>query len=799
MLPEDAPSADRRTGLPMPVTLNLPGGAASPVLQQSTAFWSQVEVPLTAEQKAAISHIEGPLLVVAGPGSGKTTVITYRVAYLTQVAGVDPASLLVVTFTKAAADEMKRRAARAAGAAAARVTFGTFHALAYRILRHAGGGQPLRVLNDDDQLGLLRRLVRHLGLNSDDETVMQAQAEISRMRAFSQEPAEFRPKNMAPADFRRLWAAYCRAKEEQGMQDFDDLLHGALGVLQQRSDLLAAYRKRYHFVMVDEFQDTNPVQWELVRLLAAPRNNLCVVGDDDQSIYGWRGASPQFLLQFPQVYPGAARVTLDLNHRCPLPVVEAANRLAAHNKQRFAKRIRAVRERGISVQLMAPADSLQEAEEIAALIKRGGVPLSHWAVIYRTNQQAHVIAQVLSREQIPFRALGGLPNLYRRWPVQDVLCYLRAALGDSAAVEPVINRPSRYISRAVLEEAKRIAARRGCRLLDAIGETELLRSWQLRPVEELRDHLQRLALMNAPQAIGYVRRVVGYDDYIQEYCAREGGSAEEMLGLLAEVERTVPDVPLMAFLAHVDAYSSRSDWAAGAGEEAVTLLTCHKAKGLEFPRVVVAGVTDKMLPHRGSENPEEERRLLYVAMTRASERLWLSAPCSYEGREVQPSPFIAEALGPAALAYLAGEQKAAAGRAPAAAKQAMLTGPAASPRATAAPVLAPEGFRPNAASGKVPAAPAVPAQGSRPGAAPAPAAQVVHSNGVPLASTRPTPAPTGIRPGMAVRHVRHGEGRIESVDPERQRVTIDFGGKRLSLDLSWCLGSPEFFEILAGD
>lgn len=756
------PSAGRRTGLPVAFDL-IPGGGSSFVMQQSGSFWSQVDIPLTAEQKTAITHKDGPLLVVAGPGSGKTTVITYRVAYLTQVAGVSPSSLLIVTFTKAAADAMKRRSQRAAGPVASRVTFGTFHALAYRILRQAGPQQRLVILNDDQQLGLLRQLVRHLGLNSDDETVLQAQAEISRMRAFDQSPADFRPKNLTPADFRRLWEGYCQAKEEQGVLDFDDLLQGALQLLQQRPDVLEAYRQRYHYVMVDEFQDTNPVQWELVRLLAAPRNNLCVVGDDDQSIYGWRGASPQFLLQFPRMYPGAVKVTLDVNHRCPPPVVEASNQLAAHNRQRFDKQIRSVRKRGVPVQLLAPADTLEEGQQIAELIKRSGVPRSHWAVIYRTNQQAHVIAQVLSQEGVPFRAMGGLPNLYRRWPVQDVLSYLRAAVGDTGAVEPVINRPTRYISRAVLQEAKRIAARTRCDLLDAIGQTGLLRSWQLRPVEELKDHLRRLALMNAPQAIGYVRRVVGYDEYIQEYCAREGGAADEMLGLLSEVERTVPDLPLMAFLAHVDAFSIRDSLTAGDGEDAVTLLTCHKAKGLEFPRVVVAGVIDKLLPHRGAEDVEEERRLLYVAMTRASDRLWLSVPRSYEGREVKPSPFIEEALGPAALAYLAGEYQAAAGSAPAAAKQAV-------------------------SGGSVQGNQAVPAQAGR---GPSQVGAAVLAG--------PAPSPEMLHPGVVVRHLRHGQGKVESVDMERQRVTVDFGGKRLSLDLAWCLGSPQFFQILGGD
>ncbi len=606
---------------------------------------------LTESQAQAVTHGDGPLLVVAGPGSGKTTVIVRRVAYLTRVRGVDPASLLVVTFAKAAADAMKTRAAQAAGPmVASRATFGTFHGLAYRILKHADPGRRLRILEEDKQLQLIRQIMREIGLNTDDETVQEAVTEISRMRASTSDPKAFKPRGMTITDFRQLWNSYGLAKERHGVIDFDDLLHQALEALHSQPDLLAGYRMRYNYILVDEFQDTNAVQWAIIRLLAEPKKNLCVVGDDDQAIYGWRGASPSFLLSFPTIFPGAMRVTLDLNHRCPPPVVDAANRLAAENRNRFGKVIRSAARGGMPIELLNPADSLQEAETVVGLIKSAGAPLTDWALIYRTNQQAHAIAQVMAREGVPYRALGGLPNLYRRWPVQDLLAYLRAATGDPFAIEPVLNRPTRYVSKAVAQEARRIAEARGCDLLTAISLTGLLRSWQLRPLEELQDHLRAIRLMTAPDAIGYVRSIVGYDDYIKEYSAKEGGSADEMLGLLAEVERTSPRLMLTAFLAQVDSFSSQVNQRVADGEDAVTLVTCHKAKGLEFRRVVVVGAIDKLLPHRGTDDLEEERRLMYVAMTRASERLWLSSPRAYEGREAQPSPFIEEALGRGTLA-----------------------------------------------------------------------------------------------------------------------------------------------------
>ena len=616
---------------------------------------------LTPEQARAVTHAAGPLMVVAGPGSGKTTVIARRIGYLIAAGGVDPGSLLVLTFTKAAADALKARTAETAGqAAAARAFFGTFHGLAYRMLRHAQRGSPLRILTEDQQFQLIRRLMRAMGLNTDDEAVQDVLTDLSRLRAVpaappsfqpgavSPVPAAFRPQALAPAEFDALLRRYAQAKAERGLRDFDDLLHEALAFLRGSPEALAAYRRRFAHILVDEFQDTNPVQFELVRLLAEPRRNLCVVGDDDQAIYSWRGASPEFLLAFTSHYPEAVRVTLAVNHRCPPPVVEAANRLVAHNVKRIGKVIRSARVSGGPVRLLTPADTLAEAEEIARLVRGSGAPPSDWAVIYRTNQQAHVLAEVLSREGIPYRALGGLPNLYRRWPVQDVLAYLRAAAGDGTAILPVLNRPNRYLARAVVEEAGRIAAATHGDVLAAIGQTGLLRTWQLRPVEELQDHLRAIGRMTAPDAIGYVRTVIGYDDYLREYAARAGGNAEELLGLLAEVERTAPRLMLPAFLAHVETFSAEADRRVPDGAPAVTLVTCHRAKGLEFPRVVVAGAVDRLLPHRSNADVEEERRLMYVAVTRASEQLWVSVPRSYEGRECRPSPFVAELLGPAA-------------------------------------------------------------------------------------------------------------------------------------------------------
>lgn len=719
--------------------------------------------PLNAAQQAAIAHVNGPLLVIAGPGSGKTTVITHRAAHLTKTAGIDPSSLLVVTFTKAAAESMKARTAAVAGAQiASRITFGTFHALAYRILRHSVPDQPLRLIDEEEQFGLIRALMRHLELNTDDDAVTEALAELSRARNTLGGSAGFAPKGLKPAEFQALSRAYEEEKQRRGAMDFDDLLVRCLEVLRTRPEELAAYRKRWRYLMVDEFQDTNEVQFEIIRLLAEPLRNICVVGDDDQSIYGWRGASPRFLLEFPRRYPGCETITLDVNYRCPSPVVLAANKVIGHNRERFGKTVRPAERRGQAIEYLTPLDSLNEAEQVVKLVQGSRRPLADWAVIYRTNQQAHAIAQAMARSVVPFRTLGGLPNLYKRWPVQDVLCYLRLAAGEwtAANLEQIINRPNRYVSRKVLQEAQAVASRTGLDLLQAIGHTGLLKSWQMRPIEDLGDHLRRMAGMTGPEAIGYVRSVIGYDDYLKEYAERAGGAADEMLTLLGEVQRTASPVPIPAFLAEVESFSARTQQAASTrgheGLDEVTLVTCHKAKGLEFPCVVVVGAVSSLMPHRGSEDYEEERRLFYVAMTRAKERLVFSSPAAAEGREASPSPFVAEALGQEVL------------------RQA-------------------EGARPRAASAPEPEVRAVPKP------APKQRKRKVDrfNEKVEMWAGSAWSTAVSLGPGTVVEHGRHGRGVIESVDQERRRVTVDFGGQRISLDLTWCMATPGAFRILA--
>ncbi len=685
---------------------------------------------LTPAQREAIAHRDGPLLVVAGPGSGKTAVIAHRTTRLL-AAGVPARNLLVVTFTRAAAAEMKSRAEALAGRPAAGALFCTYHSLAYRILHRAEPGRRLSVLPEDAQFGILRALVHQLGLPVDEETVLTAQSEISR-RANCADPAGFQPSGINREDFTRLLQGYAAEKQRRGVIDFDDLMTEAVRTLHQSLALLQRLRDQWQYLMVDEFQDTNLLQWELTRLLSEPRQNLCVVGDDDQAVYSWRGGSPDFLLDFPRVFPGCGVVKLEINHRCPAAVVKPASRLIARNTRRVEKRLQArPGSDGPAPQVLRPADSAAEATQVLQILDEGrrrGREYRDYAIIYRTHDQAHAVAQALVRAGIPCRTLGGLPNLYRRWVAQDVLAYLRLAAGDQdpALVAQIINRPNRYISRQALQAA----AAGGGTLLPALAEAAGLARWQRERVVELGGHLRRLGTLTAPEAIAYVRAQIGYDDYIREYCEQKGGEVGEMLGLLAELAAGAPPVPVPAFLQQVESYGARRpETDTAEGDDAVTLVTCHRAKGLEFPVVILIGAVDGMMPHRSAETVEEERRLFYVAMTRTRAELYISAPRAREGREAKPSPFIAEAG---------------------------LTDAQAPQPARAVPAGAPPG---------------VPGLAAR---------------------------DDSLQPGTGVYHARYGRGRIESVDRDGGHLTVDFAGKRLSLDLQWCLHTPAFFRILPG-
>lgn len=646
---------------------------------------------LNPEQAAAVTHRAGPLLILAGAGSGKTRVLTHRIAWLLEQ-GVDPWQILAVTFTNKAAGEMRQRVAELVGAErAGKVVLGTFHAACVRFLRRdaevVGYPQSFTIYDDDDQRRLIRAICREQGLPPKKWPAARFQAKIDRAKNQLISPAEYAATmGDGPDDPTvRVYQAYERALRNAGAADFNDLLGLVVRMWREHPAVLERYRDRFRYLLVDEYQDTNRAQYELVRLLAARDRNVTVVGDDDQSIYSFRGADIRNILDFQRDFPDATVVRLERNYRSTANILKAAHAVVRHNRGRMDKELWTDVGDGEPIRLLVGDDADEEAElvvsEIRRLVRAGRRP-GEIAVIYRTNRASRAFENALARARLPF-VLVGARRFFERREVRDVVAYLRLILNpaDNAACARVIDVPARGIGPKTVEELRALAARRGEPLLEAArvyGEGAGRRRGAVRSFVALIDRLAEAARTASPSAlVGLVVEESGYADALR---AEDTDDARERLENLAELARAVEaeigsssgatgdrglvaDLggrsggetwaeerdPLRDFLDRAS-LASDSDELPDAGEEGrVTLLTAHLAKGLEFPVVFVAGMYEGGFPHFRAQlehEIEEERRLVYVALTRAREQLYLSRPrrhLSLDGggwRQVTPSRFL---------------------------------------------------------------------------------------------------------------------------------------------------------------
>ena len=606
---------------------------------------------LNPQQREAVQHVEGPLLILAGAGSGKTRVITHRISHLIQQHGVYGPSILAVTFTNKAAGEMRERVLRLLGGrlADAGPTVSTFHSFCVRLLRRDGA--PLgelrpgfttafQIYDAEDQLALIKGIYKRLGL---DEKFMQhraALARISHAKNHQQTPADL---YQAAADPKLARLAKVFDDYENGLQaanalDFDDLLLWAVRLLRHDPETRAAWNRRLAFLMIDEYQDTNRAQYELMRLLSAERRNVAVVGDEDQSIYGWRGADINNILDFEKDFPDARVIRLEQNYRSTRTIIEAAGAVVAHNKARKGKWLHTKNEEGTPVCYYEASDGEQEAAFIASTIEsiRHAEPDARVAVLYRTNFQSRQIEEALRRHRIPYLVVGGF-SFYQRAEVKDLLAYAKLLLNpnDNVSLQRVLNVPARGIGRTTVEQLDALAARQQCSLWQAIenscdqrllgARAEAALGAFRRLVAELRDGLPAWA---PDQVLSEILERTGYTRMLE---ADGTPDSETRLGNLQELVSAAADArdrgeTLVEFLdqAALIADADEIDEAAP-----VSLLTMHNAKGLEFPVVFIAGMEEGLFPHSRSrdseEQLEEERRLCYVAMTRAEKRLYLSS------------------------------------------------------------------------------------------------------------------------------------------------------------------------------
>jgi len=616
---------------------------------------------LNPQQAAAVRHPGGPLLVLAGAGSGKTRVLTARIAYLIQEQGVAPQRIFAVTFTNKAAGEMRSRVATLLGADPKGLWIGTFHSLSARLLRREaaalGFGPNFTIYDQDDSESFIKRLLEQRGLSPKANPPRAIHAVISSAKNHLLLPEELgaqaeSPLERAAAD---IYATLGPALRQANAMDFDDLLLHPLTLFREHPERLAYWQQRFEHVLVDEFQDTNAAQYRLVKLLAAQHTNLCVVGDDDQAIYGWRGADVRHMLSFQQDFPGATLIKLEQNYRSTQVILDAANGVIAENTRRLGKTLFTATPGGEPVTLLAAADERDEAEWLAAeLVRRSAeadVPYEGMAILYRTNAQSRPLEEAFRFRGIPYRLVGAV-SFYERREVKDVLAYLRliANPADDEAFVRIVNVPRRGIGDASLSQLLRTATQWGRPLLETARAAE--RIADLRPnvreafqaLARLIDELRaRVADADPATALEQVIAAVGYGPYL----ADEGPEGIERLENVQEL--------IAGAAAWAETAVDEGDQGTG-DPTGVTLMTVHMAKGLEWPVVTLAGLEDGLFPlARAAAEPgglEEERRLCYVGLTRAREKLYLSwARTRYRnGRlELSESSRFLEALPPAVV------------------------------------------------------------------------------------------------------------------------------------------------------
>lgn len=601
-------------------------------------------------QTQAIMHKDGPMMVLAGPGSGKTTVITHRIQYLTKEYGIDPGDILVITFTRAAAEEMRERYEALTGGGS-RVTFGTFHSIFFRILKLAYRYTADNIVREEQQMQFVRELAQAGGLEPEDENEFAASilSEISSVKGERIALEHYYSKNCPDAVFRQLYAGYEDKMRRAGLIDFDDMMVLCLELFTERKDILSAWQKRYRYILIDEFQDINRLQYEIVRMLAKPEDNLFIVGDDDQSIYRFRGAKPEIMLGFERDYPGAGRILLDVNYRSTEEIVAPALRLIGENQKRFSKTIHTTGRHGKNVITKLWQDPGEENLAIAREIQlylQSGVRSGDIAVLYRTNAGPRFLMEKLMEYNLPFRTRDTVPNLYEHWISRNILTYIRIAMGSRAREDilQVINRPKRYISRDAMPDETVSFEKMKAFYAD--------KDWIAERIESLEGDLRAIARMSPLAAVNYIRQGMGYDEYLIEYAAFRRMRPEELLETADELKESAAGFKTFdEWFAHIEAYKEellRQAAQRRTETDAITLATMHSAKGLEFPIVYILDANEGITPHSRAmldEDMEEERRLFYVAMTRAKTRLHVYAVRERYHKKAEVSRFVWEYLG----------------------------------------------------------------------------------------------------------------------------------------------------------
>lgn len=604
-------------------------------------------------QTSAIQHKDGPMLVLAGPGSGKTATLVERTKNLIIKDGVSPSNILVITFTKAAANEMKQRFIKemeqeTGGCGIPQVTFGTFHAIFFMVLKLAYHYNSSNIISDETKYQAMRELISRYGLEYRDENelISGILGEISMIKNSRISLEYFYSTQCGEDVFRKIYRDYENFLKKHRLIDFDDMLTLTYELFKERPDILSAWQKKYQYILVDEFQDINQIQYDIVRMLAAPENNLFLVGDDDQSIYRFRGSKPEIMLHVPKDYPDVKQIQLDVNYRCPKEVVEVSQKLILQNKERFPKKVVAEKS-GESVRFQQFNTQRDEIlfiiKEIEARLQKG-YALSDIAILFRTNMQPRFLMEQLMAYNVDFKTRDQIPNLYDHWIAKDIRTYINIARGSRERKDflMILNKPKRYIGRDSL-----------CESQVAFDEWEKVydeQPWIAERIEKLHYDIKMLEKMAPFAAINYIRHGIGYDDYIEEYAQYRNLNKEDLFDVLDELQASAKGFcNYDAWELHIQEYTDELREKAKSKQEnpnAVTLSTLHSAKGLEFKSVFIIDANQGVAPYKKAvldKDVEEERRLFYVGMTRAIEDLTICSVKELHNKKAEVSQFVLEA------------------------------------------------------------------------------------------------------------------------------------------------------------
>ena len=614
---------------------------------------------LNRGQDEAIKHGNGPCMVLAPPGSGKTLIVTERTRYLIEESGVRPDQILVITFTRYAAREMKERFERLTAGKNYPVTFGTFHSIFYGILKCAYGIGANNLMSEKESSVLLQEVLDQTNIEStpevedEEELVRELLREVGMVKNGLCHLKDFHSKYLTQDEFAEVFRSYEHQKKELKKFDFDDMLVQCYALFREKPEILQGWQKRFQYILIDEFQDINRVQYEVIRMLAAPRYNLFVVGDDDQSIYGFRGAKPELMLYMKQEFPSLRTISLTVNYRSTEFITGAAARVILHNDTRFYKRVQSFRGRGQNVHVQEVLDEQEEAQYVTEEIQKKldqGIKPGEIAVLFRAAVQARMISEILSEHRIPFEMRDYVTNFYRHFIVKDIMAYLQLAAGkrDRSLFLTICNRPLRYLARNSMENRQVN--------FEDLRKFYCDKDWMLDIIDQFDVDVRMMKNMAPYAAIQYIRKKIGYDDFLKEYAEKHQISWKQLMDVMAELEERSKnfksydewEIHIAKYTQELEEQQAKARKIKGERENKVQLMTIHSAKGLEFEDVFVIHANEGEIPHQKAEKKdeiEEERRLFYVALTRAKNNLCISYITQKNGNSIKPSRFVEELLG----------------------------------------------------------------------------------------------------------------------------------------------------------